>query len=112
MREMHRLSGVVKALGKKIAIVTDGRFSGADSGLMVGYITPEAADRGPIGIVKNDDRIRIDLDKRSLDVLLSEGELAKRLQSHQPMEKTVDSVLLRRYQRLVGSAAEGAIWGE
>ena len=112
MREMHRLSGVVKALEITIAIVTDGRFSGADSGLMVGYVTPEAANRGPIGIVKNDDRIRIDLDKRSLDVLLAEEELAERLQNHQPMETTVDSVLLRRYQRSVGPATEGAIWGE
>jgi len=109
MREMHRLSGVVKASSKRIGVVTDGRFSGADSGMMVGYITPEAADGGPIGVIKDGDPIKIDLVAGTLDLDLPEDELRKRLGDFMPLEKDVKSILLNRYRNTVGPAAEGAI---
>jgi dihydroxy-acid dehydratase len=108
MREMHRLSGVVKALGNQVAVITDGRFSGADSGLMIGYITPEAADGGPVGVIEDGDIIRINLKDQTINVLLDPDVLGERLQVHTPLKKRVDSVLLRRYQSQVGYAIEGA----
>jgi dihydroxy-acid dehydratase len=110
MREMHRLSNRLKALQQRVALITDGRFSGADSGLMIGHVTPEAMEGGAIGVVKNGDEIRIDLKKKNLQLNISETELRKRLAAFNPVEKEIQSELLRHYRDEVGCAAEGAIW--
>lgn len=110
MREMHRLSNRLKVLKQQTALITDGRFSGADSGLMIGHVTPEAAERGPIGIVQDGDRIIIDLERKILNLNISQEELQSRLNDFHPVKKSVQSDLLRHYQNEVGCAAEGAIW--
>jgi dihydroxy-acid dehydratase len=110
MREMHRLSNILRAAGLRIALLTDGRFSGADSGLMIGYISPEAAVGGLIGLVRNGDTIIINLDQQSIHLDLSDAELSLRRLHHPRTEKQIDSELLKRYIRSVGSASEGAVW--
>lgn len=110
MREMHRLSNRLKAMQQRTALVTDGRFSGADSGLMIGHVTPEAAEGGAIGIVQDGDRIEIDLNERRLTLLISDAELKKRLANFEPKKKPVNSSLLQHYRDEVGCAADGAIW--
>lgn len=110
MREMHRLSNRLKAMQQPIALVTDGRFSGADSGLMIGHVTPEAVEKGPIGIVQDGDRIEIDLQAQRLHLAISDEELKSRLEHFTPRVKEIDSDLLAHYRDEVGCAAEGAIW--
>ncbi len=110
MREMHRLSNVLKSLAGRIALVTDGRFSGADSGLMIGYVTPEAASGGAIGVVQDGDLVEIDLQTRSLTLDISAAELQERLKAFTPLHKETHSVLLDCYRELVGPASEGAMW--
>lgn len=110
MREMHRLSNILKAMKTRIALITDGRFSGADSGLMIGYVTPEAAVGGPIGVIQNGDIIDIDLHHKRLDLRISDEELAARLKGFQPEKKASFSELLDQYSQRVGPASEGAIW--
>lgn len=110
MREMHRLSNRLKALKQCIALVTDGRFSGADSGLMIGHVTPEATQGGPIGVVRDGDPIEIDLKSKKINLLIPEAELADRLAAFKPKEKAIESELLRHYRDEVGCAADGAIW--
>ena len=110
MREMHRLSNRLKALQQRIALVTDGRFSGADSGLMIGHVTPEAAVGGAIGIVRDGDQIEIDLIERLLTVKIPESEMRERLANFTPEKKAVGSELLKHYRDEVGCAADGAIW--
>jgi dihydroxy-acid dehydratase len=111
MREMHRLTGVLRAFGDNIALITDGRFSGADSGLVIGYITPEAADSGPLGIVHDGDIIEIDLNSCSLNVELTDGEIRSRLVEFNPLEKQITSSVLRRYRSAVNPASKGAVVG-
>jgi dihydroxy-acid dehydratase len=101
------LSG--RGLGSKVALITDGRFSGATRGACIGHISPEAAARGPIAALQPGDRIRIDLDKKTLDVLLEPEEIRRRLDALPPFEITTSSKWLRRYSRLVGSADTGAL---
>lgn len=96
-------------LGSSVALVTDGRFSGATRGACIGHVSPEAAECGPIAAVRDGDRIRLDLIKGTLDVLLSEGELQDRLRHVKPWHQPVDSPWLRRYAALVTSADTGAI---
>ena len=84
MREMHRLSNRLKAMQQRIALVTDGRFSGADSGLMIGHVTPEAAEGGAIGVVKDGDRIKIDLAEKTLTLIIPDIELKARLAGFKP----------------------------
>lgn len=110
MREMHRLSNVLKAIMSRIALITDGRFSGADSGLMIGYVTPEAAAGGPIGVVHDGDIIEINLNQQTLILKIPDEELRRRLANFTPLEKTCFSELLDKYKEKVGPAAEGAIW--
>ena len=110
MREMHRLSNRLKALQKRVALITDGRFSGADSGLMIGHVTPEALEGGPIGVVRDGDPIEIDLRNKSLSLIIPTGELAKRLAGFKPKATIIDSEFLQHYRDEVGCAAEGAIW--
>jgi dihydroxy-acid dehydratase len=96
-------------LGDKVALVTDGRFSGATRGACIGHISPEASAGGPIAAVRDGDRIVIDLDARTLDVDLPAETIASRLAALPPFERAVSSRWLRRYQRLVTSASTGAI---
>jgi dihydroxy-acid dehydratase len=96
-------------LGDKVALITDGRFSGGTRGACIGHISPEASAGGSIAAVRDGDRIVIDLDARTLDVELSAATIAARLAELPPFERTVSSRWLRRYQRLVTSASTGAV---
>jgi len=100
---------VGRGLGTKVALITDGRFSGATRGISVGHISPEAADGGPIALVENGDRIRIDLVHRSIELLVDEAELARRKAAWQAPEPKVKSGYLARYAKLVTSANTGGI---
>jgi dihydroxy-acid dehydratase len=94
---------------KKVALVTDGRFSGASAGPCIGHVSPEAYNAGPIAAVRDGDEIVIDIPGRKLDVKLSASEIQKRLQGFKPLEREVPEGYLRRYRRLVSSAAKGAV---
>jgi dihydroxy-acid dehydratase len=96
-------------LGDKVALITDGRFSGATRGACIGHISPEASAGGPIAAVRDGDRIVIDLDARTLDVDLPAETIAARIAALPPFERAVSSRWLRRYQRLVTSASTGAV---
>lgn len=110
MKEMHRLSNVLDVMKSRIALITDGRYSGADKGLMIGYVTPEASCGGPIGIVNDGDIIEINLNKKTLNLMISNEELQKRLDNFTPTLKTTDSELLNKYRKEVGPASKGAVW--
>jgi dihydroxy-acid dehydratase len=97
-------------LGDSVALVTDGRFSGGSRGVSIGHISPEAAARGPLAAVQNGDPIAIDLDNRTLDLLLDPAEVQRRLEVLPPFEPEIDSRWLRRYARLVSSASTGAVF--
>jgi len=107
MRELHRVTEVLKGV-PGTALITDGRFSGASGGLSIGYVCPEAAQGGPIGLVQNGDLIRISLSGRTVDLLVPEEELARRRANWQPGVKQDVSDMLRRYARQVGATASGA----
>lgn len=109
MREMLTpTSAIVGAgLGDTVALITDGRFSGATRGAAIGHVCPEAAEGGIIGIVKDGDIIDIDIPACSLSVRLSDEEIAKRYETFKPVEKPVDGYLAR-YRKSVASASEGA----
>ena len=111
MREMLSVTASVvgAGLGESVALVTDGRFSGATRGLMVGHVAPEAARGGPLAAVRDGDRITIDVDERELSVALSDDELARRLADLQPPELAEATGVFARYRALVGSASEGAV---
>jgi dihydroxy-acid dehydratase len=111
MREMLSPTAAITGmgLGKDVALLTDGRFSGGTNGAAVGHISPEAADGGPIGLVREGDSIRIDIPARRLDVLADEAELARRKAEHKPLVKEIAAPFLLRYARQVGSAAGGAV---
>jgi dihydroxy-acid dehydratase len=111
MREMLSVtSSVVGAgLGESVALVTDGRFSGATRGLMVGHVAPEAARGGPLAAVRDGDRITVDVHARSLDVDLSDEEIANRLAAATPPEPAYDFGVFARYRASVGCASEGAV---
>jgi dihydroxy-acid dehydratase len=111
MREMLSVtSSVVGAgLGESVALVTDGRFSGATRGLMVGHVAPEAARGGPLAAVRDGDRIAIDLEARTLHLDVEEDELARRLREAPPPPRRYDFGVFARYRASVGSASEGAV---
>lgn len=96
-------------MGKDVALVTDGRFSGATRGICVGHVSPEAAAGGPIALIEDGDIIKIDLEQKSIMVELSNEELEKRKANWKPPEPRFKSGYLRRYSMLVGSASKGAI---
>jgi dihydroxy-acid dehydratase len=96
-------------LGEKVALITDGRFSGGTRGACIGHISPEAAARGPIAALQDGDVIDIDLEARTLDVQLSEGKIQDRLGALSPFEPRTNSSWLRRYSRMVTSASTGAV---
>lgn len=100
---------VGRGLGKEVALITDGRFSGATRGIAVGHISPEAAADGPVGLVKDGDRITIDLQKRSIDIQLSDEELEKRKSQRKKFKSKVKKGWLARYTALVTSAHTGGV---
>jgi dihydroxy-acid dehydratase len=113
MREMLAVTAAIvgEGLGESVALITDGRFSGATHGFMAAHIAPEAVRGGPIGAVSDGDQITIDVDNRRIDVALSDSEIADRSASYvQPprADEHID-VAIRKYMKLVGSAAEGAV---
>jgi dihydroxy-acid dehydratase len=111
MREMLHVTAALvgEGLGEEIALVTDGRFSGATHGLMVGHVAPEAARGGPIAALRDGDVVTVDVEARELRVALSDDELAARLAAVSPPEPRYATGVLARYARLVSSASEGAV---
>jgi dihydroxy-acid dehydratase len=111
MREMLMITGAIKGagLGKDVLLITDGRFSGGTTGLCVGHVAPEAVDGGPIGLVRDGDRIRIDIPNRKLDLLVDDAELGERRAAFEPLPPRYTRGVLAKYTKLVGSASKGAV---
>jgi dihydroxy-acid dehydratase len=111
MREMLSPTSAImgKGLGKDVAFLTDGRFSGGSHGFVVGHVTPEAAVGGPIALLKNGDTITIDAEKRQVNVKLSDAELKKRAAAWKPPRPRYKRGVLAKYARLVSSASAGAV---
>jgi dihydroxy-acid dehydratase len=113
MREMLAVTAAIvgEGLGETVALITDGRFSGATHGFMVAHVAPEAVRGGPIGALASGDEVTIDVDSRRLDVALSDEQIAERLAAYEPgvrADEHVD-VAIQKYAKLVGSAADGAV---
>jgi dihydroxy-acid dehydratase len=111
MREMLSPTATIAGMGlsESVALITDGRFSGATRGPCIGHVAPEAAVGGPIGLVKDGDIIQIDVLKRKLSVKLSDEELAKRAKAWKPKEPAIKTGYLLRYSQLVQSAHKGSV---
>ncbi|AWH95835.1 dihydroxy-acid dehydratase [Dietzia psychralcaliphila] len=111
MREMLAITGAIKGagLGKDVLLMTDGRFSGGTTGLCVGHIAPEAVDGGPIALVRDGDRIRLDVSDGTLDLLVDEAELEARRAGWEPLPPRYTRGVLAKYSKLVQSASTGAI---
>jgi dihydroxy-acid dehydratase len=111
MREMLGVTALIygQGMGEKVALVTDGRFSGATRGMMVGYVGPEAAAGGPIALVRDGDQVRIDCAARAIDLLISASELADRRAGYRPQPPERLAGVLEKYAKLVGPACEGAV---
>ena len=110
MREMLAITGAIKGagLGSDVLLITDGRFSGGTTGLCIGHIAPEAAVGGPIALVEDGDMIRVDIANRSIDLQVSEDELAARKANWQPIPPKFTGGVLGKFSQLVQSAAVGA----
>ena len=100
---------VGEGLGESVALLTDGRFSGATRGLMAGHVAPEAAVGGPIALVQEGDTISFDIPARRLDVEVDEAELARRRQAWKPLPANYATGVFAKYARSVSSASEGAV---
>ena len=113
MQEMLAVTGALigQGLGDDVALMTDGRFSGASHGPMVGHVTPEAAVGGPIGLLQEGDIITLDIPQRRLDVKLTEEEFSDRRANFKPMPPNYTTGVLAKYAKLVSSASEGAVTG-
>jgi dihydroxy-acid dehydratase len=111
MREMLGVTGALigEGLGDSVALITDGRFSGATHGLMVGHIAPEAARGGPIAALHDGDTVVLDVEKRQLNVELPAEEIEQRLKTWRPPAPHYTSGVFAKYAALVSSASEGAI---
>jgi len=111
MREMLSPTSAIAGMGlsESVALITDGRFSGGTRGPCIGHISPEAMEGGPIAVLKNGDRIRIDIPKRKIDVLLSDEDIKKRLSQWRQPSPKIRHGYLARYARLVSSAGNGAV---
>jgi len=111
MREMLAVTAAINGLGigDEVALITDGRFSGATHGFTVGHIAPEAATGGPIAAVAEGDEITIDVDARRLDVALSDDEIAARVAAYEPPVSPDATGVMAKYARLVSSASHGAV---
>jgi dihydroxy-acid dehydratase len=112
MREMLSVTAAISGLGLKVALITDGRFSGGTRGPCIGHISPEAAGGGVIALIKDGDGVRIDIPDRKLDLIVPEDEIAARRSTWTPSEPRFKRGILGRYSRLVQSAASGAILDE
>jgi dihydroxy-acid dehydratase len=111
MREMLTPTSAIAGMGldKEVALLTDGRFSGGTRGAAIGHISPEAAEGGPIALVKEGDRIKIDIPAKTLTLLVDDAELARRRQAWQPPEPKIRQGYLSRYSRMVSSGSQGAV---
>ena len=111
MREMLAVTGAVNGagLGEDVALMTDGRFSGATHGFTVGHVAPEAARGGPIAAIREGDTITIDVDNRRIDVALADDEIAARIAAYEPPPNPDRTGVLAKYAKLVSSAARGAV---
>lgn len=109
MKEMLNPTAIITGMGLRVALLTDGRFSGATRGACIGHVSPEAMEGGPIALVENGDLISIDIPKRSLQLLVSEEDLQKRRQAWVRPDPKVQSGYLARYAKLVTSASKGAV---
>jgi dihydroxy-acid dehydratase len=113
MREMLATTAAIvgQGLGESVALLTDGRFSGATRGLMAGHIAPEAAAGGPIALLRDGDRVAFDIAARTLDVLLSAAELRRRRAQWRPPAPRYTTGVMAKYAALVSSASDGAVTG-
>ena len=111
MREMLGVTALIygQGMGEKVALVTDGRFSGATRGMMVGYVGPEAAAGGPIALARDGDLVRIDCAARAIDLMIPAEELVARRATHAPRRQERLAGVLEKYAKLVGPAREGAV---
>ncbi len=111
MREMLQITAAMKGagLGKSVLLVTDGRFSGGTTGLCIGHVAPESEDGGPIGVVEDGDRVRVDVAARRLDLLVDPEEVSRRSKDRKPFPPRYVSGALAKYAMLVGSAEYGAV---
>ena len=111
MREMLTPTSSIAGMGldKEVALLTDGRFSGGTRGAAIGHISPEAAEGGPIALVQEGDRIRIDIPGKTLTLLVDETELSRRRENWQPPEPKIKHGYAARYSRMVGSGSQGAV---
>lgn len=112
MREMLTPTSLLSGMGmdKEVALITDGRFSGATRGAAIGHVSPEAASRGPIAALHDGDIINIDIENYKLDVELSDKEIAERLAKLAEFEPKVKTGYLKRYAEKVTSASTGAVF--
>ena len=113
MREMLQVTAALvgEGMGEKVALLTDGRFSGATRGMMVGHVAPEAVKGGPIAALRDGDVVTIDIDARELSVALSDDEIAERVAAYEPPEPEYRSGVMAKYAATVSSASLGAITG-
>jgi dihydroxy-acid dehydratase len=113
MREMLQVTAAIvgEGLGEEVALLTDGRFSGATRGLMVGHVAPEAIKGGPIAALRDGDEVTIDIDGRRLEVALPDDEIAKRIAAYRPPAPPYTNGVMAKYARSVSSASEGAVTG-
>jgi dihydroxy-acid dehydratase len=113
MREMLSPTSTIAGIGldKEVALITDGRFSGASRGASIGHVTPEAAAGGPIGIVREGDTIRVDIPGKTLDLLIDTKEWQKRMTDFRPRARSTGSSFLDAYAASVGPASLGAVRG-
>ncbi len=113
MREMLQVTAAIvgEGLGQEVALLTDGRFSGATRGLMAGHVAPEAARGGPIAAIREGDEISLDVDARRLDVALSDEEIARRVAEYEPPPPLFKRGVMAKYAAIVSSAAQGAVTG-
>ena len=113
MREMLSITAAIKGagLGKDVMLITDGRFSGGTTGLCIGHVAPESEVGGPIGLVEEGDRVKVDIPGRRLDVLVDDETLARRAASWSPRPARYETGALAKYAKLVGSAGSGAVTG-
>jgi dihydroxy-acid dehydratase len=113
MREMLQVTAAIvgEGLGEEVGLITDGRFSGATRGLMVGHVAPEAAKGGPIAAIRDGDEVTIDVESRKLEVALSDEEIAERVAAYESPPPAYESGVMRKYANTVSSASAGAITG-
>ena len=111
MRELLSPTATIAGMGlsDSVSLITDGRFSGGTRGPCIGHISPEAMEGGTIAILKDGDRIRIDIPNRKIDVLLSDKEIKQRLSKWKPPRPKITKGYLSRYARMVSSAGNGAV---